>query len=496
MLGLARGIVTEATALREGGPWQSTVGADLHGRRLGLLGLGKIGSRVAAVGRAFGMDVVAWSQNLTPERAEEAGAELRRAPRRSCWRPATSSPSTWCSSERTRGLLGAKRARADEADGLPGQHLAGGDRRPGRAARRAAPGHDRGRRRRRVRRRAAARRPPDARRARASWPPRTWAMSPRPTTQRTTGTRSRTSAPTSTASPSAGSAEVAPPRSPSRGRVHRRSHAGRSSLYARGTSALRTGRASREPARRRDGGRHGPDSGRDGRSPRRPPWSALAGGRRVLPARPPPRHSRAVLGPHGHGPRSLRVARPARDKRQLARRRRPVQPLLGADRADPAYSRDAASGEVACDPAVRRLPPARPRRSGSTPARRVPPATATARSTTSPGTTDNSERPGPRRRRQGPERLGPARHAGQRLGVVLGPLRRGGLRRVPHLPRRRLGRAGARLRRHGAPPQPPHVRHRRPRPPAGPERAGARAAEIPATDRTGAVRSCHSKGAK
>ncbi|GLF93226.1 D-2-hydroxyacid dehydrogenase family protein [Streptomyces yaizuensis] len=74
LLGLARGIVPEATALREGGPWQSTVGADLHGRRLGLLGLGKIGSRVARVGLAFGMDVVAWSANLTRERAEEAGA--------------------------------------------------------------------------------------------------------------------------------------------------------------------------------------------------------------------------------------------------------------------------------------------------------------------------------------------------------------------------------------------------------------------------------------
>ncbi|GAA0473747.1 D-2-hydroxyacid dehydrogenase family protein [Streptomyces olivaceiscleroticus] len=74
LLGLARGVVRENTALRTGGPWQSTVGADLYGRRLGLLGLGKIGARVAAVGQAFGMDVVAWSRNLTDERAEEAGA--------------------------------------------------------------------------------------------------------------------------------------------------------------------------------------------------------------------------------------------------------------------------------------------------------------------------------------------------------------------------------------------------------------------------------------
>ncbi|MEU3088116.1 D-2-hydroxyacid dehydrogenase family protein [Streptomyces massasporeus] len=75
LLGLARGIVEEANALRSGGPWQSTVGADLHGRRLGLLGLGKIGGRVARIGLAFGMRVSAWSQNLTRERADEVGVE-------------------------------------------------------------------------------------------------------------------------------------------------------------------------------------------------------------------------------------------------------------------------------------------------------------------------------------------------------------------------------------------------------------------------------------
>ncbi|MEV6803320.1 D-2-hydroxyacid dehydrogenase family protein [Streptomyces sp. NPDC051132] len=76
LLGLARGIVQENNALRAAGPWQSTVGADLHGRRLGLLGLGKIGARVAQVGLAFGMRVGAWSRNLTRERAEEVGVEL------------------------------------------------------------------------------------------------------------------------------------------------------------------------------------------------------------------------------------------------------------------------------------------------------------------------------------------------------------------------------------------------------------------------------------
>lgn len=76
LLGLARGIVQENTALRTGGPWQSTVGADLHGARLGVLGLGRIGTAVARVGLAFGMRVGAWSPWLTEERAAAAGVEL------------------------------------------------------------------------------------------------------------------------------------------------------------------------------------------------------------------------------------------------------------------------------------------------------------------------------------------------------------------------------------------------------------------------------------
>ncbi|WP_031225981.1 D-2-hydroxyacid dehydrogenase family protein [Streptomyces roseochromogenus] len=76
LLGLARGIVEESTALRTDGPWQSTVGADLHGARLGVLGLGRIGGHVARVGLAFGMRVSAWSPRLTEERAAEHGVEL------------------------------------------------------------------------------------------------------------------------------------------------------------------------------------------------------------------------------------------------------------------------------------------------------------------------------------------------------------------------------------------------------------------------------------
>jgi phosphoglycerate dehydrogenase-like enzyme len=74
LLGLCRHVVEEATNVREG-RWQSTLGRDLAGRTLGILGLGRIGGEVAKVGRAFGMDVVAWSRSLTPQRAADAGVE-------------------------------------------------------------------------------------------------------------------------------------------------------------------------------------------------------------------------------------------------------------------------------------------------------------------------------------------------------------------------------------------------------------------------------------
>ncbi|MFF7599022.1 D-2-hydroxyacid dehydrogenase family protein [Streptomyces mirabilis] len=106
LLGLARGIVQENNALRDGGPWQSTVGADLHSRTLGLLGLGKIGSRVAQVGLAFGMEITAWSQHLTKERTDEVGVELASS------KEELLASSDFISvhlalSDRTRGLLGA-----------------------------------------------------------------------------------------------------------------------------------------------------------------------------------------------------------------------------------------------------------------------------------------------------------------------------------------------------------------------------------------------------
>ena len=73
LLALARGVVREDQALREG-RWQTTLGTALAGERLGVVGLGRIGGRVAELGAAFGMEVVAWSPNLTRTRADAVGA--------------------------------------------------------------------------------------------------------------------------------------------------------------------------------------------------------------------------------------------------------------------------------------------------------------------------------------------------------------------------------------------------------------------------------------
>lgn len=73
ILAASRNVVAENTAVRTG-EWQMSVGRELSGRVLGVLGLGHIGRRVARIGRAFGMEVIAWSQNLTREGADDAGA--------------------------------------------------------------------------------------------------------------------------------------------------------------------------------------------------------------------------------------------------------------------------------------------------------------------------------------------------------------------------------------------------------------------------------------
>jgi phosphoglycerate dehydrogenase-like enzyme len=75
MIALARHFREEFQAMRPGGGWQTTLGIDLEGRTLGLLGLGNLGAKVGRIGAAMGMKVIAWSQNLTAEQAAERGAE-------------------------------------------------------------------------------------------------------------------------------------------------------------------------------------------------------------------------------------------------------------------------------------------------------------------------------------------------------------------------------------------------------------------------------------
>jgi phosphoglycerate dehydrogenase-like enzyme len=75
MLELTRRIGWENARMKAGEGWQLTLGMDIEGKTLGLLGLGKLGARAAGVGKAFGMKCIAWSQNLTPERCKEVGVD-------------------------------------------------------------------------------------------------------------------------------------------------------------------------------------------------------------------------------------------------------------------------------------------------------------------------------------------------------------------------------------------------------------------------------------
>lgn len=76
ILASARHLAEEHARVRAGG-WQETVGTSLKGKTLGLLGLGRLGQKMVPVARAFGMEVIAWSPNLSEERAAEAGAGYR-----------------------------------------------------------------------------------------------------------------------------------------------------------------------------------------------------------------------------------------------------------------------------------------------------------------------------------------------------------------------------------------------------------------------------------
>jgi phosphoglycerate dehydrogenase-like enzyme len=104
ILACARHIVTESNSLRSGG-WQQTVGVDLRGKTLGVLGLGNVGSEVARIGSAFGMKLIAWSQNMTPEAAKAAGAIL--VSKDQLFERADILTIHLVLSSRTRGLVGA-----------------------------------------------------------------------------------------------------------------------------------------------------------------------------------------------------------------------------------------------------------------------------------------------------------------------------------------------------------------------------------------------------
>jgi phosphoglycerate dehydrogenase-like enzyme len=106
ILGLARNLVLENRALQLNGKWQSTIGSDLQGKRLGIIGLGRIGSQIARIGQAFNMEVSAWSENLTRERAQQAGVQY-------ATKEELLSKSDYISihlvlSDRTRGLIGER----------------------------------------------------------------------------------------------------------------------------------------------------------------------------------------------------------------------------------------------------------------------------------------------------------------------------------------------------------------------------------------------------
>ncbi|HUI17789.1 MAG TPA: D-2-hydroxyacid dehydrogenase family protein, partial [Alphaproteobacteria bacterium] len=104
ILSLARNIPREERGMRAGG-WQTTLGVGLRGKTLGVLGLGNLGSQVARIGKAFGMEAIAWSQNLTAERAASVGAAL--VTKEELFRRADVVSIHLVLSERTRAVVGA-----------------------------------------------------------------------------------------------------------------------------------------------------------------------------------------------------------------------------------------------------------------------------------------------------------------------------------------------------------------------------------------------------
>jgi phosphoglycerate dehydrogenase-like enzyme len=105
MISLMRDIPGQFSSMRQGG-WQTRPGYDLAGKTLGLLGLGRVGGAVAAVGNAFNMKVIAWSQNLTEQRAAECRAQ--RVEKDELFRQSHILSIHLVLSDRTRGMVGAR----------------------------------------------------------------------------------------------------------------------------------------------------------------------------------------------------------------------------------------------------------------------------------------------------------------------------------------------------------------------------------------------------
>jgi D-3-phosphoglycerate dehydrogenase len=105
MIELMRRIGHENARMKAGAVWQATIGSDFEGKTLGVIGLGKLGTRVANVAKAFGMNVLAWSQNLTAEKCQAAGVEY--ASKEDLFRRADIVSIHVQLSERSRGLVGA-----------------------------------------------------------------------------------------------------------------------------------------------------------------------------------------------------------------------------------------------------------------------------------------------------------------------------------------------------------------------------------------------------
>lgn len=105
ILAATRNLYGEAASLRAGG-WQTRVGMDVNGKTLGVLGLGRIGEAVARIGVAFGMRVIAWSQNLSSERAAEVG--VQRVEKDELFREADVLTIHLKLGDRTKGLVGAR----------------------------------------------------------------------------------------------------------------------------------------------------------------------------------------------------------------------------------------------------------------------------------------------------------------------------------------------------------------------------------------------------